>query len=112
MNRSPRTPGPGTSAGMALPLVLAVLAAVVAVLTAYRLLRAAGDGIELGVREALFNVLGPIGQPFRLSPERPNTLLIGGGVGIPPMVYIADRIRQMFAGRGREMPANNLRPAR
>ena len=40
------------------------------------------------------NVLGPIGQPFRLSPERPNTLLIGGGVGIPPMVYIADSIRQ------------------
>jgi dihydroorotate dehydrogenase electron transfer subunit len=40
------------------------------------------------------SVLGPIGQPFRLSQDRPNTLLIGGGVGIPPMVYIADWIRQ------------------
>jgi len=40
------------------------------------------------------SVLGPIGQPFRMSADRPNALLIGGGVGIPPMVYIADWIRQ------------------
>jgi dihydroorotate dehydrogenase electron transfer subunit len=56
------------------------------------------------------SVLGPIGQPFCLSPERPNTLLIGGGVGIPPMVYIADWIRQdaadwkPFAILGSEIP--------
>ena len=40
------------------------------------------------------SVLGPIGQPFRMSADRPNALLIGGGVGIPPMVYIADWMRQ------------------
>ena len=40
------------------------------------------------------SVLGPVGQPFRPSPNRPNTLLIGGGVGIPPMVFVADRLRQ------------------
>ena len=40
------------------------------------------------------SVLGPIGQPFRLSAERPTALLIGGGVGIPPMVFIADYLRQ------------------
>lgn len=40
------------------------------------------------------SVLGPIGQPFQLHAERPNTLLIGGGVGIPPMVFIADYLRQ------------------
>lgn len=40
------------------------------------------------------SVLGPIGQPFQPSAERPNTLLIGGGVGIPPMVFIADYLRQ------------------
>lgn len=56
------------------------------------------------------SVLGPIGQPFRLSPDRPNTLLIGGGVGIPPMVYIADWLRQdkgswqAFAILGSEIP--------
>ncbi len=40
------------------------------------------------------SVLGPIGQPFRVSPERPNALLIGGGVGIPPMVFLANTLRQ------------------
>ena len=39
------------------------------------------------------SVLGPIGQPFILTPKRPNTLLIGGGVGIPPMVFLADGLR-------------------
>jgi dihydroorotate dehydrogenase electron transfer subunit len=43
------------------------------------------------------SVLGPIGQPFQPSPERPNTLLIGGGVGIPPMVFVADYLRQQEA---------------
>ena len=42
----------------------------------------------------IVSVLGPIGRPFTMSPERPSTLLIGGGVGIPPMVYIADELRQ------------------
>lgn len=40
------------------------------------------------------SVLGPIGQPFRPSSDRPNTLLIGGGIGIPPMVFVADHLRQ------------------
>ncbi len=38
------------------------------------------------------SVLGPIGQPFRPNPERPRTLLVGGGVGIPPMVFLAERL--------------------
>lgn len=56
------------------------------------------------------SVLGPIGQPFRPNPERPNALLIGGGVGIPPMVYIADHLRQqqgnwnLLAILGSEIP--------
>lgn len=40
------------------------------------------------------SLLGPIGKPFVVAPERPHALLIGGGVGIPPMVYIADYLRQ------------------
>lgn len=39
------------------------------------------------------SLLGPIGQGFRLHPERPLRLLLGGGVGIPPMVFLADRLR-------------------
>ena len=40
------------------------------------------------------SVLGPIGQGFRPSAERPNVLMIGGGVGIPPMVFLADYLRR------------------
>jgi dihydroorotate dehydrogenase electron transfer subunit len=36
------------------------------------------------------SVLGPIGQPFRPDPQRPRALLVGGGVGIPPMVFLAE----------------------
>jgi dihydroorotate dehydrogenase electron transfer subunit len=40
------------------------------------------------------SVLGPIGRPFVPHPERPRTLLLGGGVGIPPMVFLAERLRE------------------
>lgn len=56
------------------------------------------------------NVLGPIGQPFRPAPDRPNALLIGGGVGIPPMVFLADALHRNatpanpFAILGSEIP--------
>jgi len=39
------------------------------------------------------SLLGPIGVPFSPSPSHPLPLLIGGGVGIPPMVFLADRLR-------------------
>jgi dihydroorotate dehydrogenase electron transfer subunit len=56
-----------------------------------------GDGLRhlsQKVPGDVMSILGPIGQPFRPSAERPNTLLIGGGVGIPPMIYVADYLRQ------------------
>ena len=40
------------------------------------------------------SVMGPIGVPFTLYPERRRPLLIGGGVGIPPMVFIADQLHR------------------
>ncbi len=40
------------------------------------------------------SLLGPIGRPFVLHPERPRPLLIGGGVGIPPMIFLASQIHQ------------------
>src|SRR3954468_22490537 len=43
--------------------------------------RHAGDGIS---------VLGPMGHPFRPDPAKPRALLVGGGVGIPPMVFLAE----------------------
>ena len=40
------------------------------------------------------SMIGPIGVPFAADPERPRTLLLGGGVGIPPMVFLADHLRR------------------
>lgn len=40
------------------------------------------------------SVMGPIGRPFAPRVERPRPLLLGGGVGIPPMVFLADALRQ------------------
>ena len=88
------------------------------------ILRAADDWIEVlykvvgaGLRLLSYkhpgdtvNVLGPVGQPFCPSAERPNVLLIGGGVGIPPMVFLADTLRhddvewQPLALLGSEIP--------
>lgn len=41
----------------------------------------------------VLSVLGPIGRGFTLHPERPSPLLVGGGVGIPPMVFLAEATR-------------------
>lgn len=45
------------------------------------------------------SLIGPIGHGFSTSDDRPHRVLIGGGVGIPPMVFLAEHIR-------RESPAN------
>ena len=54
------------------------------------------------------NVMGPIGKPFRLTAYKPYAILIGGGVGIPPMIYLAEHMRQfkinVVAFMGSEIP--------
>ena len=52
-----------------------------------------GPGLRaLSQRRAgdVISVLGPIGQPFRPDRKLPRALLVGGGVGIPPMVFLAE----------------------
>ena len=58
---------------------------------------------------ARLSVIGPIGRPFEAVPGRPRALLLGGGVGIPPMVFLADRLRHdrsmsTFVVMGSEVP--------
>jgi dihydroorotate dehydrogenase electron transfer subunit len=59
-----------------------------------------GQGLQhLASRRAgeRVNLLGPIGQGFTPHPDRPLALLMGGGVGIPPMVFLADTLRERAA---------------
>jgi dihydroorotate dehydrogenase electron transfer subunit len=59
------------------------------------LYKVVGHGLaELALRKAgeSLSCLGPIGRGFTASRARPRLLLVGGGVGIPPMVFLAERI--------------------
>jgi dihydroorotate dehydrogenase electron transfer subunit len=47
--------------------------------------------------------MGPIGRGFTVHPARPRTLLIGGGVGIPPMVFLAEALAADSAGPWRPL---------
>ncbi len=72
-----------------------------------------GEGTTLLARRCVgerISVLGPIGRPFEAHMERPRPLLIGGGVGIPPMIFLADTLREIagawqpFVIMGSEVP--------
>ncbi len=60
------------------------------------LYKVVGGGLRaLAARKAgdTVNLLGPVGRGFTPHSEKPRTLLIGGGVGIPPMIFLAERLR-------------------
>jgi dihydroorotate dehydrogenase electron transfer subunit len=44
------------------------------------------------------SVLGPIGRAFAADPGKPRRLLLGGGVGMPPMIFLAEQLKRQ-AGR-------------
>lgn len=55
------------------------------------------------------SVMGPIGTPFKIDLSRPRALLIGGGVGMPPMIFLAETLKNLlgskpFAILGSEVP--------
>jgi dihydroorotate dehydrogenase electron transfer subunit len=55
-----------------------------------------GHGLEmLGTRQPgeTLSVLAPIGHGFTIDPARPRLVALGGGVGIPPMIFLADQVR-------------------
>jgi dihydroorotate dehydrogenase electron transfer subunit len=54
-----------------------------------------GAGLRLLARAQpgeSISVLGPIGHGFVCHPHRPRVLAIGGGVGIPPMVFLVESL--------------------
>ena len=71
-----------------------------------------GEGTRLLSRRQVgekLDLFGPIGVPFKINATHPRPLLIGGGVGIPPMVFVADKLRREknftpFVIMGSEVP--------
>jgi dihydroorotate dehydrogenase electron transfer subunit len=62
------------------------------------LYKVVGPGLALLANKVAGNkisTLGPIGNGFTPHPMKPRTLLVGGGVGIPPMVFLAERLREL-----------------
>jgi dihydroorotate dehydrogenase electron transfer subunit len=65
------------------------------------LYKTVGQGLELLSRKKVgeqLSTLGPIGNGFVPHADKPRALLIGGGVGIPPMIFLAEAL----LGRGGE----------
>jgi dihydroorotate dehydrogenase electron transfer subunit len=55
-----------------------------------------GPGLELLARRCsgeTVSVLAPIGVGFVVDRARPRLLALGGGVGIPPMIFLAEQVR-------------------
>jgi len=55
-----------------------------------------GHGLDkLSARRSgeVLSVLAPIGRGFAPAATRPQLLALGGGVGIPPMIFLADQFR-------------------
>ncbi len=60
------------------------------------LFKTVGEGLRLFASKKTgdkMSLIGPIGKPFEAHAERSNTLLIGGGVGIPPMIFLAEHLK-------------------
>lgn len=76
------------------------------------LVKTVGEGTRLlAERKAGESIacMGPIGKPFDLADPSRRYVLIGGGVGIPPMIFAAQRLRGqaelvLFAGSEVEFP--------
>jgi len=60
------------------------------------LFKIVGEGLRLFAAKRpgdTLSLIGPIGHPFEPHAERPIAVLIGGGVGIPPMVFLAEHFK-------------------
>lgn len=71
-----------------------------------------GRGLEALARHGRgdeISVLAPIGNGFTADPSRPDVLALGGGVGIPPVLFLADELHarsgfDAFVLMGSELP--------
>lgn len=77
------------------------------------LFKVLGEGTRLLAKrkaDDVLSILGPIGKPFESHLSYTRPMLIGGGVGIPPMIFLAESMREVkdtyqpFVIMGSEVP--------
>jgi len=54
-------------------------------------------------RGDVLSLIGPIGNRFTDNHARPHKILIGGGVGIPPMLFLASQLARLQADNVKNM---------
>ena len=60
------------------------------------LVRTLGRGTKLLARTPLgtsLDLLGPVGQPFPLPDSAEQVLLVAGGLGVAPLIFLADKLK-------------------
>ncbi|MFH0883845.1 MAG: dihydroorotate dehydrogenase electron transfer subunit [bacterium] len=60
--------------------------------------RIVGAGTEILARaqpDDVVDLLGPLGRPFTIDPNVDKSLLVGGGLGAPPVVYLYERLKSL-----------------
>jgi dihydroorotate dehydrogenase electron transfer subunit len=60
----------------------------------YRVIGAGTGWLENAAAGSPISVLGPLGNVFPIHPDKPLAAVVGGGVGIPPMIYLAEALAQ------------------
>ena len=58
----------------------------------YKVVGAGLGALSRAPKGARLSCLGPIGRGFTADPARRRALLLGGGVGMPPIVYLAESL--------------------
>ena len=82
--------------GIAMRRPISILSADLEAGTLGFLYKAVGTGTAALARRQpgeRLSLMAPIGTPFAPHPGRPRPLLLGGGVGIPPMLFLATQLR-------------------
>lgn len=73
-----------------------------------------GSAVLAGMKKGdRLQILGPLGRPFTKKIGKRKRILVGGGVGVPPLVFLAERFgcdRFLIGTRSRRevMPAKEL----
>ena len=67
----------------------------------YRVVGSGTGWLERAARGQHVSVLGPLGNAFAVREGKPAAVLVGGGVGIPPLIYLAEAL----GARGRRVKA-------